>query len=145
MIKVAPPPLRAEILRGGRFLVVGCAGLAVDTAVFALLQNAGAHRAVGRAISLAAATCVTWSINRKVTFGRTGRRRAAELGRYALVALIAQGFNYGLFLLLGALAPGVNPLFLIPVCAAAAAGLSYAGQRFFTFAPTAAILRKDTV
>jgi len=119
-----------------RFLAVGCAGLATDSAVFMLLDTMDAERAVGRAVSLAVATCVTWAINRRLTFARTGRRPTLELGRYTLVALIAQGFNYGLFLALGVALPAVHPLLLILFCAACASGLSYGGQRLFTFAPT---------
>jgi putative flippase GtrA len=112
---------------------VGLVGLAVDTAVFSLAYHFGASRALARAVSLGVATWVTWTLNRRVTFQPTGRRRGAELARYAGVALVAQGFNYLLFLTLSALIPHVPPVFLIPVCAVAATGLSYCGQRFFTF------------
>lgn len=124
-----------ELGQGGKFLAVGVLGLAVDTAAFALAYHFGATRALARAASLGLATCVTWIINRRITFQPTGRRRSLELARYATVALVAQGFNYVLFLALGALAPQVAPVLLIPFCAAAAAVLSYSGQRFFTFRP----------
>jgi putative flippase GtrA len=124
-----------EILRGARFAGVGVAGLAMDTAVFTLLHSQGVGRPVARAVSLLAATGLTWGLNRWLTFHRSGRRAHHELGRYALVALGAQGFNYGLFLGLGGAFPKVAPQLLILVSAVAAAGLSYAGQRFFTFRP----------
>ena len=123
------------MLRGMRFLAVGCAGLGTDGAIFMLLHTIGAERPVSRAVSLAAATCVTWAINRRITFARTGRRPTFELGRYGLVALVAQGFNYGLFLGLSSALPAAHPLLLIVFCAACAAGFSYGGQRLFTFAP----------
>jgi hypothetical protein len=50
------------------------------------------------AASIAAATALTWSINRQVTFRPTVRRRREQLARYASVALVAQGTNYALFL-----------------------------------------------
>ncbi len=125
----------SELGQGGRFLAVGVLGLAVDTTVFAVGYHFGAARALARAVSLGLATCVTWIINRRITFQPTGRRRTLELARYAAVALVAQGFNYLLFLAVGALAPQVPPVLLIPFCAAAATVLSYSGQRFFTFQP----------
>lgn len=127
--------IRAEVWRGVRFLAVGALGLAADTAIFMALHAMGAERALARAVSLGAATLLTWALNRGVTFARTGRLPAGEFGRYGLVALVAQGFNYGLFLWLSALFPQAYPPRLIFVCAVAAAGCSYLGQRLFTFAP----------
>jgi putative flippase GtrA len=123
----------AEVVRAVRFCLVGLAGLAVDAGVFAALHAAGSGRAGARAASLIVATLVTWFLNRRLTFAPTGRERHLELARYAAVALVAQGFNYGLFLFLGVLAPQIPPVDLIPICAVAAAGLSFVGQRFFTF------------
>jgi hypothetical protein len=59
------------------------------------------------------------------------------------VALVAQGFNYALFLWLSAAFANVFPPVLIFVCAAAAAGISYSGQRLFTFAPRLAAHNGD--
>ncbi len=133
MIVLSRDQLFSEVKRGFRFLAVGAVGLAVDSTVFMLLFNQHSPRPVARAASLVAATLVTWFANRAVTFGASGRSRRAELGRYGLVALVAQGFNYGLFLALSAAAPKIHPLPLIVVSAASAAMFSYAGQRLFTF------------
>jgi putative flippase GtrA len=138
MATISRAQLSAEMLRAGRFLGVGVAGLAMDTAIFTLLHGEGASRAVARAGSLVAATGLTWGLNRWLTFHRTGRRPAHEFGRYAAVALCAQGFNYALFLALGALFPAVLPQLLIVASAIAAAAISYTGQRFFTFRPARA-------
>ena len=127
--------LTAEIWRGVRFACIGCAGLATDSTIFTLLHNDGSSRAAARAVSLLVATALTWSLNRWLTFQRSGRRPADELGRYALVAMGAQGFNYVLFLVLGGMYPAASPLLLILICAVAAAGISYSGQRLFTFRP----------
>lgn len=128
--------LSAEVLRGARFAGVGVAGLALDTAVFSLLHADGVSRAAARAVSLLLATGLTWGLNRWLTFHRSGRAAHDELGRYALVAMVAQGFNYVLFLALGLALPAIAPQLLILVSAIAAAGLSYSGQRLFTFRPT---------
>jgi putative flippase GtrA len=126
-----------EVKRALRFLVVGCGGLAVDSAVFLFLHGQGVDKPMARAASLLVATGVTWLTNRHFTFDQSGQRRRVEFGRYGLVALGAQGFNYALFLSLSAQAPAIHPLPLITVSAAAAAALSYTGQRFFTFAAPA--------
>lgn len=126
--------LAGEARRAARYLAVGLGGLAVDSAVFLALSHEGAGKPMARAASLICATLVTWSLNRAVTFEASGRARGQELARYGLVALGAQGFNYGLFLTLCGLAPGIPPLAFIVVCAPCAAALSYAGQRLFTFA-----------
>jgi putative flippase GtrA len=126
--------LAAEARRGARFLAVGCGGLAVDSGVFLALNTHAVDRPVARAVWLIAATAVTWRLNRMFTFEASGRSQRDEAARYGLVALGAQGFNYLLFLGLGAMAPQIHPLLLIIVSAAAAALFSYAGQRMVTFA-----------
>ena len=119
-------------------MTVGGTGLLLDGTVFTLLSRAGEGRAGARAVSILAATALTWAINRRVTFARTGRRRREEIARYAAVAAVAQGTNYSLFLALGALAPNLHPLMLIPVCAMVSATIAYTGQRLFTFRPARA-------
>lgn len=117
-----------------RFLTVGAGGLSVDLAVLTLLEQAGAGHAVARAASLAVATLTTWALNRQFTFGESGRRPRAELGRYAFVALIAQSVNYTVFLAVCAALPAVPHAVAAVIGAVAATGFSYIGQRFFTFA-----------
>lgn len=115
------------------FLCVGLVGLGVDASVFSVLHAGGASRALARAVSLVVATGVTWSLNRRFTFAASGRRARAELGRYVLVTLVAQGTSYVTFLSLSRLAPSAPPLVLLVIGAALATGLSFAGQRLFTF------------
>jgi putative flippase GtrA len=130
----APPPvpLPARLLR---FLAIGTIGLATDvgsyTALFALVPNA----AIGRAGSLIIATVVTWRLNRVHTFGASEGRATFEGLRYTLTALVAQGFNYGLFLVLRSMALGPSDQVLIVICAAIATVFSFAGQNLFTFRP----------
>jgi hypothetical protein len=76
---------------------------------------------------------VTWRLNRRFTFGPSARAQKVEGSRYGFVALCAQGFNYTLFLSVRAAAPWIGPLPTLLLCAAATAGFSFAGQRFFTF------------
>ena len=50
-----------------------------------------------RLFSLAAATVVTWRLNRALTFDRSGRRQRDEAMRYAAVTAAAQGTSYAVF------------------------------------------------
>lgn len=118
-----------------RFLVVGVGGLTVDIAVLWLMERMGLGHALARAISLGVATVVTWALNRQFTFGDSGRKPRAELGRYALVALVAQSVNYLVFLGVCAAWPHVNHSLAAFGGAVVATVFSYSGQRFFTFAP----------
>lgn len=118
-----------------RFLVVGVGGLTVDIAVLWLLERMGLGHALARAASLGVATVVTWALNRQFTFGDSGRDARAELGRYALVALVAQSVNYLVFLGVCAAWPAINHSLAAFAGAVVATVFSYSGQRFFTFAP----------
>jgi putative flippase GtrA len=122
-----------EVRRLGGFLSVGLLGLGVDAAVFTALQGAGLWLALARAASLVCATGVTWQLNRLFTFPRTGRRRSREIARYALVTLGVQGASYATFLILSQLAPQLPAIMVLVTGAALAAGLSFTGQRLFTF------------
>jgi putative flippase GtrA len=116
-----------------RFLAVGGAGLAVDAATFSAAFAAGVPLTVARALSLGLATIVTWRLNRRFTFQASGRAAHLEGLRYALVALGAQGFNWGLFVTLCRSVPGVPALVLLVASAACATTFSFAGQRLLTF------------
>ncbi|HTK36673.1 MAG TPA: GtrA family protein [Caulobacteraceae bacterium] len=117
-----------------RFLAVGVGGLSVDIAVLWLLEQAGMGHVAARAASLTVATLATWALNRQFTFGDSGRRAHAELGRYVLVALIAQSVNLAVFVALTAFWPTMIHAIAAVIGAVVATGFSYTGQRFFTFA-----------
>ncbi len=129
-------PVPAIAWRIARFLAVGLLGLAVDSGVFWGLYNAGFSMEVARALSLALATLVTWFLNRLFTFAPSGRGPLHELIRYVAVALVAQGFNYGLFLALVRFDAGAHPLICLVVSAVATAALSFTGQNFIAFRST---------
>jgi putative flippase GtrA len=124
------PPL---VWRIARFLTVGLVGLAVDSGLFWSLHQAGASVEIARALSLAVATLVTWFLNRLFTFAPSGRAPGREFARYVAVALVAQGFNYGLFLTLLRLDAGAHPLLCLVVSAVATAALSFTGQSLIAF------------
>jgi putative flippase GtrA len=127
--------LFAILPRPLRFLGVGGLGLIVDLAVFTLLIGHAFDPLVARLGSLAAATLVTWRLNRALTFDRSGRGATEEALRYAAVAAAAQTTSYGVFAVLV-----TGPLAAIPqlavICGAAAGALvSYSGQAWFAFRP----------
>ena len=124
------PPILWRIVR---FLTVGLVGLAVDSGLFWGLHQAGVSVEVARALSLAVATFATWFLNRLFTFAPSGRTPGRELIRYVGVALVAQGFNYGLFLTLVRFDAGAHPLICLVVSAVATAALSFTGQSLIAF------------
>lgn len=129
-------PIRkaVEVLpRPVRFLGVGGLGLIVDIAVFTLVAAHGVHPLLARVVSLAAATLVTWRLNRALTFDRSGRRSADEALRYAAVAASAQAVSYAVFALLVMTVLGAVPQLAVLIGAALAALFSYAGQSLFAF------------
>lgn len=122
-----------------RFLCVGLVGLAVDSGIFSLLFHNGAGAPAARAVSLPAATLVTWWINSAVTFERSGRAPIAELTRYCCVALFVQGFNYLAFLAMFFATGSTYPMACLAASAAMTAALSFCGHFAFTFARRAEV------
>ena len=121
------------------FLSVGVSGLAAHTALFTLLWRAGVDKRLAWLAALVVATALTWTLNRRLTFAASGRRRASEALRYVLVTAVAQGVSFGVFMLTGRLLPAFPPSLAVMVGAGVATLFSYTGQRFFTFAaPTPA-------
>src|SRR5438270_1795301 len=93
-----PVRVLAEYLpRPLRFIVVGGLGLTTDICIFTILIDYGSRPLLMRLISLAAATVVTWRLNRALTFDDSGRRPSDEAMRYAAVTAVAQGTSYAIF------------------------------------------------
>ncbi len=118
-----------------RFLGVGGLGLITDLAIFTLLIAHEPHPLLVRLASLAAATFVTWRLNRALTFDRSGRHPADEAMRYAMVAGGAQTMSYAVFALLVLTMPDTAPQLAVLIGAAVGALVSYAGQSLFAFRP----------
>ena len=87
-----------------------------------------------RLFSLAAATLVTWRLNRALTFDRSGRHQGEEALRYAAVTAAAQGTSYTVFAALVLTVLGSLPQAAIVIGAAAGALVAYNGHRLFSFA-----------
>jgi putative flippase GtrA len=133
-----PDPLRflAEYLpRPFRFLTVGGVGLTTDLCVFTILIGQTPQPLLMRLFSLAAATLVTWRLNRALTFDRSGRRQHDEALRYATVTVVAQGTSYAVFAALVLTVLAAIPQAALVIGAAVGAFVSYNGHRLFAFAP----------
>jgi putative flippase GtrA len=120
-----------------RFLCVGAAGLTTDLLVFTAIPLHGQHPLAVRIVSLAAATFVTWRLNRDLTFEPSGRSQHHEALRYAVVTTLSQGASFTVFssLVITALAP--MPQLALLAGAAAGAVISYSGHALFAFRPLA--------
>ena len=139
-VSARPDPLRmlAEYLpRPLRFLAVGGLGLTTDICVFTILIGYAPRPLLMRLFSLAAATLVTWRLNRALTFDQSGRRQRDEALRYATVTAVAQGTSYAVFAALVLTVFGWLPQAALVIGAAASAVIAYNGHRLFAFAPRA--------
>jgi putative flippase GtrA len=116
-----------------RFLAVGVGGLIVDQASLFGLEQAGIGFLVARALAILVATFVTWVLNRRFTFGKSGRAAHHEALRYFGVALAAQSVNYAVSVVVHTLQPKLPHALAAFVGAISATVFSYSGQRFFTF------------
>lgn len=136
--RVADDPLRAlveRLPRPFRFLGVGGLGLVTDFCVFTILIGYQPRPLLMRLFSLAAATLVTWRLNRALTFDRSGRRQHEEAMRYAVVTAAAQGTSYAVFAALVLTVLAGLPQAALVIGAAVGALIAYNGHRLFAFAP----------
>src|SRR5256714_1065165 len=135
--RARPDPLRvlAEHLpRPLRFLGVGAIGLTTDICVFTILTGATPRPLLMRLFSLAAATVVTWRLNRALSFDHSGRHQGGEAMRYASVTAASQGTSYAVFAALVLTVFAALPQAALVAGAAVGAVVGYNGHRLFAFA-----------
>ena len=116
------------------FLSVGVLGLVTDLGILWLAERFGLPLWAARAVSLPLATTVTWSLNRRHTFGSSGLAAHHEALRYFAVAAVAQSVNYVVGLGAADILPHIPHLVAAFIGSVVATLFSYSGQRFFTFA-----------
>ena len=127
--------LRLAIPRGlFSFLSVGVLGLVTDLTILWLAERFGMPLWAARALSLPLATSVTWTLNRRHTFGSSGLTTRQEAVRYFAVAAVAQSVNYVVGLGVADVVPHIPHLVAAFIGSVVATLFSYSGQRFFTFA-----------
>lgn len=126
--------LRLVVPRGlAAFLTVGVLGLTTDLVLVAFGEGMGFPLWATRAVSIPLATLVTWTLNRRHTFGASGLSAHQEALRYFAVAAVAQSVNYGVGLGVQEAAPHLPHVVDGFVGSVVATLFSYTGQRFFTF------------
>jgi len=118
-----------------RFLMVGGVGLAANVILFTIVLIHGVHPLLAGLVAIAAATVLTWRLNRAFTFDSTGRAQREEAIRYAAVTAAAQSTSYAVFAVLASTALIALPQAAVIVGAAVGALVSYNGHRLFAFAP----------
>ena len=127
--------LRLALPKGlAPFLSVGVLGLTTDLAILWFAERMGFPLWASRAVSLPLATLVTWSLNRKHTFGASGLKAHQEALRYFAVAAVAQSVNYVVSLGVAGAMPHLPHVVDGFIGSVVATLFSYSGQRFFTFA-----------
>jgi putative flippase GtrA len=114
------------VSRPVRFLFVGAAGFCADAAMLAFLTvGAGLGPLAARCLSIGFAIAITWLLNRRITFGPSGRGLAAEGARYGGVGIGTSLFNYAVYSALILAAPALPPLAALAIASASAMVLSY--------------------
>ncbi len=126
---------KSLFLRLASFALAGGTGFVVDAAVLMLLiRSTPLDPFSARVFSVAAAMLTTWTINRTVTFGKSGRHVVREGARYGFVALIGAGLNYAIYSGLLLAAPEtVTPLMALVVAVGLVTVFSYLGYSRFVF------------
>jgi putative flippase GtrA len=116
-----------------RFLAVGLGGLAVDQTSLTLCERAGVAFVFARAAAILIATLFTWLLNRRFTFGSSGRSTHHEALRYFGVAIAAQSVNFVASIGILGRVPHMPHNLAAFIGSVIATVFSYSGQRFFTF------------
>ncbi|WP_337268102.1 GtrA family protein [Oryzifoliimicrobium ureilyticus] len=116
------------------FVLAGGAGFLTDAGILALLQHLDwCGLFLSRLISIAAAISVTWQLNRRLTFGRSGLPVHREGIRYAIIAVITAIFNYAFYSALLISTPMIAPLAAMALSTIATMGLSFFGYARYVF------------
>jgi putative flippase GtrA len=118
-----------------RFGAVGVAGFLVDGGLLQLLVASGlAGPIVARLVSFPSAVLVTWTLNRRVTFGDRGAPLRSLL-RYVLVSAVGTTLNFVVYsaLVLGASAMAARPLIPFAIASVLAMTVNYLGASQFAF------------
>lgn len=117
-----------------KFGLVGGIGFLVDAGTLALLLRATPLDAFSaRLIAIALALCVTWFLNRTLTFGASGHSMGAEALRYGGVGLAGSVLNYAIYSAILLAVPQAGALTALCLASAAVMVLSYLGYSRLVF------------
>ncbi|BCG69613.1 hypothetical protein MesoLj113a_07710 [Mesorhizobium sp. 113-1-2] len=117
-----------------RFVFAGGIGFAADAAVlWLLLAITPLGPFVARMLSIGFALCVTWQINRHLTFSPSRRGVAEEGARYGGVGIATSIVNYLVYSAILLALPAAPPLVALAIASLAAMALSFLGYSRLVF------------
>lgn len=126
--------LRAQVIR---FAGVGVVSTVVHLGLFAVMAHAGWPSLVANAVALALATLLNTALNRRWTFGVSGRERLATHHGQALLIFAITWVATSLALaLLGVVAPNASPMvqtMVVAVANVASTALRFLAMRRWIF------------
>ena len=120
--------------RLSRFILAGGIGFVADAAaLWLLLAVTPLGPFVARVLSIGFALCVTWQINRHLTFAPSSRGVAREGARYGGVGIATSIVNYLVYCALLFAMPAMPPLAALAIASLVAMALSFLGYSKLVF------------
>lgn len=117
-----------------RFAFAGGIGFVADAAVlWLLLAVTPLGPFVARMLSIGFALCVTWQLNRHLTFSPSNRGMAQEGARYGGVGIATSVVNYLVYSAMLFAVPATPPLAALAVASLVAMTLSFLGYSRLVF------------
>ncbi|UVK55832.1 GtrA family protein [Mesorhizobium sp. AR02] len=117
-----------------RFVFAGGIGFVTDAAaLWLLLAVTPLGPFVARVLSIGFALCVTWQINRHLTFSPSRRGMAQEGARYGGVGIATSVVNYLVYSAILLALPAAPPLAALAVASLVAMALSFLGYSRLVF------------
>ncbi|PBC08531.1 GtrA family protein [Mesorhizobium sp. WSM3859] len=117
-----------------RFALAGGIGFAADAAaLWLLLATTPLGALAARVLSIGFALCVSWQINRNMTFAPSSRGIAQEGARYGSVGIATSIVNYLVYCALLFALPALPPLAALAIASIVAMTLSFVGYSRLVF------------
>lgn len=117
-----------------RFVFAGGIGFVADAAaLWLLLAVTPLGPFVARMLSIGFALCVTWQLNRHLTFSPSNRGMAQEGARYGGVGIATSIVNYLVYSAMLFAVPATPPLAALAVASLVAMTLSFLGYSRLVF------------
>ena len=120
--------------RLARFVFAGAVGFVADAAaLWLLLTVTPLGPFIARLLSIGFALCVTWQINRHLTFSPSRRGVAQEGARYGGVGIATSIVNYAVYCAILFVLPAMPPLVALAIASLVAMALSFLGYSRLVF------------
>lgn len=121
------------VKHGLGFLFSGTLAFLIDASVLTVLTYFGLHPIVARVFAISIAMVAGWLAHRRFTFRLSTPPGVAEFLRYAAVQWTVAAINYGIFVAIVLLQPGIKPLYALVVSSLVAMVFAYLGMRYAAF------------